>query len=442
MHTFLDEARIFVQAGEGGGGAMHFRREKFVPMGGPDGGDGGDGGSVWLRADRGLNTLFSFKRRRRFVGESGRPGGAARMHGRAGKDVTVAVPIGTVARDAETGEALGDLTEHGQTVLVARGGKGGLGNVHFKSSTNQAPGFAEMGEPGELRELELELKLIADVGLIGMPNAGKSTLLSVMSAARPKIADYPFTTLSPNLGVVDADDYSFVAADIPGLIEGAHEGVGLGHDFLRHIERTLVLVHVLDGTLQDPLEAFHQILAELGEYDPDLLKRPQIVVVNKIDIPEAREKWPELSRAFRELGHVALAISAATREGMDPLVYRIADLLREERARIDEEAAKHPDVPVITIRPDPDHIVVERHRKTFYVHGETAERLAVMTDSESPEAMHRLERRLRQMGVFTALERAGIREGARVVIGPVEFKWDESYGGSSRRSQVASRTTE
>src|SRR5947209_7326553 len=299
VHTFLDEAKIFVRAGDGGAGAMHFRREKFVPLGGPDGGDGGRGGDVILRADRSLNTLFAFRRKRRFSGESGSAGREARMHGRSGHDVVVDVPVGTVVRDSESGEQLGDLTAHGQTLIVARGGKGGLGNVHFKTSTNQAPGHAEKGEPGHERWLDLELKVIADVGIIGLPNAGKSTLLSVVSAARPKIADYPFTTLTPNLGVVDTGDATFVAADIPGLIEGAHEGVGLGHEFLRHIERTLVLLHLLDGSGPDPLHAFESINDELSQYDAALAERRQLVVVNKMDLPEAAEGWSGLERRLQ-----------------------------------------------------------------------------------------------------------------------------------------------
>jgi GTP-binding protein len=432
VHTFLDEARIFVKGGDGGAGAMHFHREKFVPRGGPDGGDGGKGGSVLLRADAGLNTLFPFKRRRRFAAEAGQGGGANRMHGRMSKDLIVDVPVGTVVRDAESGEILGDLRRAGQTLAVARGGQGGLGNVHFKTSTNQAPGFAEKGEPGTERWLDLELKLIADAGLIGQPNAGKSTLLSVMSAARPKIADYPFTTLTPNLGVVEAGDYTFVAADIPGLIEGAHAGVGLGHDFLRHIERTMVLLHVVDGSVEDPLATFEQVLDELRRYDAALAEKPQIVVVNKMDLPAAQEAWPALQTRLRTLGYEALAVSAATREGIDALIYRTADLVREgARARADEE--RESEIEVIRVKPPADRFQVERKRSTFYITGETVERLAVMTDVGSEEAMHRLEQRLRRMGVFTALERAGIRDGATVRIGDVELVWDESFEPSVKR---------
>jgi GTP-binding protein len=426
VNSFLDEATIYVQAGDGGSGSMHFHREKFVPFGGPDGGDGGTGGDVILRADRELNTLFTFKRRRRFLAESGQAGGQNKMRGRAGADLVVPVPVGTVVRDTETGEMLADLAREDQMVVVARGGKGGLGNVHFKTSTNQAPHFAEKGEPGQSRTLELELKVIADVGIVGLPNAGKSTLLSVISAARPKIADYPFTTLTPNLGVVEVDEAAqpFVVADIPGLIEGAHEGVGLGHEFLRHIERTLVLIHLIDGSGEDPLEAFRQINAELGQYAADLTDKPQIVAVNKMDIPEVRERWPQLQAELKSLGYEALAISAVTREGVDALIYRTAQVLSEQVRELEEEPHE---IEVITIKPPPDHFEVERKRATFYVHGETVERLAVMTDMENEEAIHRLQTRLKRMGVFAALERAGAREGSKVRIGEVEFTWDTTY---------------
>lgn len=426
MPAFLDEARIHVHAGDGGGGAAHFRREKFVPLGGPDGGDGGDGGSIFLRAVPGLNTLFDFKRKRRFTAEPGGPGGAARMHGRNGKDLVIQVPVGTVVRD-DSGALLGDLTQPEQMLQVARGGKGGLGNVHFKSSTNQAPGFAEKGEPGEERALDLELKLIADVGIIGVPNAGKSTVLSVISAARPKIADYPFTTLVPNLGVVVVDDYSFVAADIPGLIEGASEGVGLGHEFLRHIERTMVLLHVVDGSAPDPMATYHEVLDELTAHDAALAERPQLIVVNKMDLPAAQEQWPGLETAFQRLGFDVFAVSAATREGFEPLLYRTAELCRRESRARTEEQEHQAAVEVITIPPPPDHFEIERQRKTFYVRGETVERLAVMTDLNSDEAMYRLQQRLKRMGVFTALERAGVEEGSTVRIGDVELIWDSSY---------------
>lgn len=416
---------------------MHFHREKYVPLGGPDGGDGGHGGDLLLRADRGLNTLFPFKRRRRFNGEDGQAGGPTRMHGRQGEEMIVDVPVGTIVRDGDSGELLGDLTENGQTLLICRGGKGGLGNVHFKSSTNQAPGFAEKGEPGQERWLDLELKVIADVGIIGLPNAGKSTLLSVWSAARPKIADYPFTTLVPNLGAVDVGDSEFVAADIPGLIEGAHEGVGLGHEFLRHIERTLVLVHLIDGGAENPMLDFEQVNHELGEYDAGLLRKPQLVVVNKIDLPVARDRWDELQAALHARGYQSFAVSAIAREGIDQLTYRVAQVLLEARREQAEDPSA--EAPVLFIKPPPDHFEIERHRKTLYVHGETVERLAVMTDLESDEALYRLQRRLKQMGVLNALQRAGATEGTRVVIGTVELTWDSSFEPEDSATRARAR---
>lgn len=424
MHTFLDEASIYVQAGDGGGGAAHFHREKYVPLGGPDGGDGGQGGNVLLRASRSLNTLFAFKRKRRFVAESGQPGGQNRMHGRSAKDLVVDVPVGTVVRDSETGEVLGDLTHENHMLLVARGGKGGLGNVHFKTSTNQAPGFAEKGQPGQNRWLDLELKVIAQAGLIGLPNAGKSTLLSVISAARPKIADYPFTTLSPNLGVVDAGDDTFVAADIPGLIEGASHGVGLGHEFLRHIERTLVLVHVLDAGADDPLAAFQQVQHELHEYDAALLQRPMLVVLNKTDIPEAAERARTLEGEFQSMGYEVFRISAVTGLGVQPLVFRMAAIIRTEAERVEGELRDH--IEVITVPPRPEHIEVERKRKVFFVRGQEVERLISMTNLDSEEALYNLQRRLKRLGVFTALQREGIQEGATVRIGGTDLVWQNN----------------
>src|SRR5262245_4695661 len=300
---FYDQARISVQAGTGGDGAATFRREKYVPRGGPDGGDGGRGGHVYLLADAHLNTLLPFKERRRFVADRGGNGGGSRKHGRDGHDVVVRVPPGTVVRAEIDGEIYEvDMAAPGMRLLAARGGKGGLGNTHFATSTHQVPRIAELGEPGDAYELDLELKLLADVGLVGFPNAGKSTLLSIISAARPKIAPYPFTTLQPNLGVAAVGAYSFVVADIPGLIEGAHRGVGLGFDFLRHIERTRLLIHVVDaagGDGRDPLDDYRQINEELRRYQPELARRPQLVALNKADLPEAQSNLDRLRAAIK-----------------------------------------------------------------------------------------------------------------------------------------------
>src|SRR6266699_1647916 len=356
---FYDHTKIFVKAGDGGNGSRHFRREKFAPLGGPDGGDGGRGGSVYLEATTNLNTLIDYRYRQHFKAGAGGPGLRQKMHGAKGEDIILPVPRGTIIRDAETNELIADLVEDGQRVMVARGGRGGLGNVHFATSTHQAPQEAQKGEPGEERWLLLELQLIADVGLVGYPNAGKSTLLSVVTAAQPKIADYPFTTLSPNLGVVSVgqpgsgDEFGFVLADIPGLIEGAAQGVGLGHEFLRHVQRTRLLLHILDGASieRDPWQDFENINKELREYDEHLAARPQIVVLNKMDIPEAQERWPELKEQAEAAGYTVFAISAAAQQGTNELMQyaarRLRELQQEEAERIAAQPVLDPQAPVL-----------------------------------------------------------------------------------------------
>lgn len=337
---FVDEATIKVHAGNGGRGIVSFRREKFVPFGGPDGGDGGEGGSVYLVARQGLNTLADFRYQRTFKGENGQPGGSADCSGRAGGDLEVAVPVGTVVNDEETGETLGDLTRDGERILVARGGRGGLGNQHFKSSTNRTPRRATPGTAGERRELRLELKLLADVGLLGLPNAGKSTLISVVSAARPRIADYPFTTLHPNLGVVYVGEHrSFVMADIPGLIEGAAEGAGLGIRFLKHLQRTRLLLHLVDiappDPEADPVKGARAIAAELKKFSPELAARERWLVLNKIDLlppSEADKICRDIVRRLRFKGPV-FRISGATRQGTQPLCQAVMRHLDEVAAR-------------------------------------------------------------------------------------------------------------
>ncbi len=331
MAQFIDRAKIFVQGGHGGNGCVAFRREKFVPKGGPSGGNGGKGGDVILEADRNVHTLLDFKYKRHYKAERGRHGEGNKRTGRSGDDLIIKVPVGTVVRDAETGEVLGDLTEHGQRLVVAKGGRGGRGNAEFATPTRRAPDFAEPGEPGEERWIELELKLLADVGLVGFPNAGKSTFLSRVTAARPEIADYPFTTLRPILGVAKVGDFSFVIADIPGLIEGAHAGKGLGHEFLRHVERTKLLLHLIDLTdlTRDPKEAFEKINKELELYSPELAKKPQIVVGTKIDALVDRSKIEELKKYFEEKGYPFFAVSAVTGEGMNELMWFVAKKLKE-----------------------------------------------------------------------------------------------------------------
>ena len=323
MEKFVDRVKIYVRGGKGGDGAVAFLREKYRPKGGPAGGDGGRGGDVILVATSSKHTLLDFKYKKHFIAENGQPGKGKKMHGKDGEDLIIYVPVGTVVKDAQTGEVICDLVREGQRCVVARGGKGGRGNARFATPTNQAPTYAEKGEPGEERWIILELKLIADVGLVGFPNAGKSTLLSRLTRANPKIADYPFTTLSPNLGVMELDwDRRLVIADIPGLIEDAHKGAGLGHEFLRHIERTKLLAHVIDVSdfrERDPIEAFHAINRELELYSPELARKPQVVVANKIDALSDKSLLKKLEEYFRSRGYDFYAVSALTGEGLDKL---------------------------------------------------------------------------------------------------------------------------
>jgi GTPase len=433
---FFDRAKIYVRAGDGGNGSAHFRREKYVPRGGPDGGDGGRGGSVYMEADGSLNTLVDFHYHPHHKAGSGVAGGGQQKHGAKGADLLLKVPTGTVVRDAETGELVADLVEAGQRVMVARGGRGGLGNVHFKTPTNQAPREAQLGEPGQEVTLALELKLIADVGLVGFPNAGKSTLLSVISAAQPKIADYPFTTLVPQLGVVEVGDISrgngvsFVVADIPGLIEGAAQGVGLGHEFLRHVERTKLLLHLIDGgaTDREPWDEFEAINRELLEYSEHLATRPQIVVLTKMDLPDARRRWPELRRHAEAAGLPVMAISAVTREGVSDLMNFTAQRLQEIRTEETEQvAALAREAVGPVLRPEPDDAyTVERTREGFVVRGRRVERLVAMTNPESEEGMARLEQQLRRLGVTQALEQAGVQPGDTVAFGKTTLEWGEA----------------
>ena len=341
----VDEAEIRVSAGNGGNGCVSFRREKFIPMGGPDGGDGGDGGSVWLVADENLNTLVDFRHQRQFRAQRGQNGMGQQRFGKGGEDIEIRVPIGTVVTALDTDEQIGDLTTHGQRLLVARGGIGGRGNVNFKSSTNRAPRRATSGTPGEERELLLELKLLADVGLLGFPNAGKSTFIRAVSAATPKVADYPFTTLYPNLGVVRIEaSRSFVIADIPGLIEGAAEGAGLGAMFLKHVQRTRLLLHMVDAAAlegDDPVRQVRAIEAELGKYDPDLLARPRWLVLNKLDLLPEEQREARVREIVERLewNGPVFPVSAIAREGTALVCQQAMDHLEQERARESEEAA-------------------------------------------------------------------------------------------------------
>ncbi|MDA8096722.1 MAG: GTPase ObgE [Clostridia bacterium] len=424
---FYDYAKINLKAGDGGNGCVAFRREKYVPFGGPSGGDGGRGGDIILRADEGLRTLVDFRYRRHYKAERGQHGMGKNMHGKGGEDLIVRVPIGTTVRRVDGQRVLADLIRHGQEALVARGGRGGRGNARFATATHKAPKFAEKGEPGEELWVELELKLLADVGLVGFPNTGKSTIISRISAARPKIADYPFTTIQPNLGVVRLDEgTSFVVADIPGLIEGAHEGTGLGHRFLRHVERNRLLIHVVDvaGTEgRDPVEDFKVINRELERYSPALATRPQIVAANKMDQPDAADNLERL-RASIGTEYEVFPVSALTGEGLQSLMYRTAALLEtipEPEPWEPEEEDVDTYEPPFTVRMVDDYYVVS---------GKDIERVVAMTDLDNPEALFRLQQTILKMGLEDALKAEGIKEGDTVVIGNFEFEYAEGQGAT------------
>jgi len=417
---FFDEATITVRSGDGGNGCVSFRREKYVPLGGPNGGNGGRGGNVYLRASSKLNTLVAFRRRRHFRAKDGVHGMGKGMQGRSGDDLYIEVPTGTVVHAEDGHTVLKDLTQDGQLLLVAAGGRGGRGNEAFKSSVRRTPRFAEMGQPGVECTLMLELKLIADVGVIGKPNAGKSSLLASVSSARPKIADYPFTTLSPNLGLVEIDGRALVMADIPGLIEGAHEGAGLGLEFLRHVERTRMLIHLLDGASPDPVADFRAINRELDLYSPTLAAKPQVVVLNKIDLTETRERYPAVQQDLKdEVGRV-YAISAVTREGVRDLLRVVADSL----ARMPEEQTS-PDLFVFRphLKEGTSFEVVREGPGVFRVSGKEIERLAIMTNWSNYEAVERFERVLVARGISSELDKIGVQLGDSVTIGEIELEW-------------------
>lgn len=417
---FFDEVTIQVRGGDGGNGCVSFRREKYIPFGGPNGGNGGAGGGVYLRVNPHLNSLVALVRQRHYRAGGGGHGQGKSRQGPNGDDLYIDVPSGTVARDADSGELLGDLTAVGQTLLVARGGRGGRGNEAFKGPTRQTPRFAERGEPGHARRVVLELRLIADAGIVGKPNAGKSTLLSVVSAARPKIADYPFTTLSPTLGVVEVDGDTFVLADIPGLIEGAHEGAGLGIQFLRHVARTRLLVHLVDGANPDPVGDYRAIHRELELYSPELAAKPQIVALNKMDLTGAADKLSALRRAIGpEVGRV-YGISAVTGEGLQDLMRAVAERLAAlPRVASPEE--------VYVFRPHERErtgvTITQEAPGVYRLAGEEIERLARMTDWSSYESAERFERILTARGIAAKLEEAGVELGDTVLIGDIELEW-------------------
>ena len=420
---FIDQVEIHVRSGKGGDGMVHFRREKFVPQGGPDGGDGGKGGDVIFEVKSTLNTLSSFRQNQKFKAEDGVKGGPSQMTGRNGKDLVISVPPGTVLFDADTGELIGDLTQPGAALTVLKGGRGGRGNQHFATSRNQVPRTAEKGEPAQEKRIKLELKLIADIGLIGVPNAGKSTLLSVLTNARPKIASYPFTTLEPNLGVANIDeDTTVVLADIPGLIEGASQGAGLGHEFLRHIQRTRVLIHLLDGLSEDPVADYSQINSELSLFDPNLAKKPQVVALNKIDQPEVQERLAEIEKKFKELKGELMTISALARTNTRELLIMAYQKLSETPPVEELELP----LPVYKPKEDPREFVVTREGTSEWrISGTAIERAAAMTYWQHDGSVRRFQKIMETLGVDEALRRAGVHEGDTVAIGEFELEWQE-----------------
>jgi len=432
---FIDQAEIEVKSGKGGDGMVHFHREKYVPRGGPDGGDGGRGGDVILEVRPTLNTLAAFRHTIRYVAEDGKGGGTNNKFGKTAENLVIPVPPGTVVyeiagtdgvtppQDRGTLSLLGDLTAPGQRLVVCKGGRGGRGNTHFKNSINQAPRTAEKGEPGEEKRLRLELKLIADIGIVGAPNAGKSTLLSVLTNAKPKIAPYPFTTLEPNLGVADVDEETTVVlADIPGLIEGASQGAGLGHDFLRHVQRTRVLIHLLDGLSPDPLADFSQINSELALFDPNLAKKPQIVALNKIDQPEVQERWPKIQKELKKRGYAAMKISALARTDVHELLLKAAGKLAETPPLEETE----PPMPVYRPAEDSRQFTIKREgANEWRLSGAGIERAAAMTPWDQDGSVRRFQKLMEHLGVDEVLRKAGVREGDTVYIGEYELEWQE-----------------
>jgi len=420
---FTDQVEIQARSGKGGDGMVHFHREKFITHGGPDGGDGGKGGDVVFEVKPTLNTLSSFRQNQKFKADDGANGGPSQMSGRYGKDLVIHVPPGTVIFDADTGNLIGDLTHPGQQLTVCKGGRGGRGNQHFATSRNQAPRTAEKGEPYEEKRLKLELKLIADIGLIGVPNAGKSTLLSALTNAKPKIAAYPFTTLEPNLGVAEIDvNTTVVLADIPGLIEGASHGAGLGHDFLRHIQRTRVLIHLLDGLSEDPVADYSQINSELSLFDPNLGKKPQLVVLNKIDQPEVQERLGDIQKKFKKLKVELMTISALARTNTRELLIKAHQKLAEAPPLEDVELP----MPVYKPKEDPREFVVTREgANEWRVAGVAIERAAKMTYWEHDGSLRRFQKIMETIGVDEALRNAGVQEGDTVSIGEFELEWQE-----------------
>jgi GTP-binding protein len=421
---FIDEAEIQVRSGRGGDGMMHFRKEKFVNRGGPDGGDGGHGGDIIFSVNPHMNTLYKFQHNRTYMAEDGKRGGTSNQTGRSADALVIEVPPGTVIHEKSTNRILADLTAEGQSVVLCRGGRGGRGNSRFANSRHQAPRMAERGEPGQELEIRLELKLIADIGIIGMPNAGKSSMLAAVTNAKPKIADYPFTTLVPNLGVAVLDmDVSLVLADIPGLIEGAHTGIGLGDTFLRHIQRTRVLIHLLDGSSQDEMADFSQINTELSLFDPKLGEKPQIVVLNKMDLPDMEEKYATLKKKFKKIGVDLLSCSTLQKKNLREILWKAHELLQTIPAEAVETA-----IPLYTAEVDEKAFTIERKDEGFILHGIAIERAAAMTYWDNYESIRRFQRILYALGITEALREKGVDEGDSVAIGDYELTWTEEFG--------------
>lgn len=425
---FVDQVKVYVKAGDGGNGIVAFRREIYVPMGGPAGGDGGDGGDIIFEVDEGLNTLMDFRYQKHFKARRGENGMGKGMHGKNAEPLVLSVPPGTTVRDVRTGVVIADLIEHKQRAVIAKGGRGGRGNIRFATAKNPAPEIAENGEPGVERDIQIELKLIADVGLVGFPSVGKSTLLSVVSAAKPKIADYHFTTLSPNLGVVDtADQRSFVLADLPGLIEGAHEGVGLGHQFLRHVERTRVILHIIDmaGTEgRDPYQDYKTINQELEQYDPTLLERPQIIAANKMDLPEAEDQLALFKEQLEE-DYPVFPISTVTKEGIRELLFAVANKLDEIPKNYQPIEEKEDRVIYRFEKEDKGFQITRDPDGAYVLLGEKIEKLFKMTDMTREESIQRFSRQLRGMGVDEALRQRGAEDGDTVRLLDYEFEFME-----------------
>ncbi|MBM7572040.1 GTPase ObgE [Aquibacillus albus] len=425
---FVDQVKVYVKAGDGGNGLVAYRREKYVPMGGPAGGDGGNGGDVIFEVDEGLNTLMDFRYKKHFKATRGENGMSKGQHGKNAEPLILSVPPGTTVRDDDTGEVIADLIEHKQQAIIAKGGRGGRGNIRFATPRNPAPEIAENGEPGSERNIQIELKLIADVGLVGFPSVGKSTLLSVVSAARPKVADYHFTTLAPNLGVVETEDQrSFVLADLPGLIEGAHEGIGLGHQFLRHVERTRIIVHVIDmaGTEgRDPYNDYVTINKELREYDELLMQRPQIIVANKMDIPGSEEQLTQFKEQLTD-DFPVYPVSTVTKQGLRELLFAIADKLEtipKDTTPIEQKEERvvyrhHQEKDDFHITRDPDG--------AYVLSGDKLEKLFKMTDFNRDESIQRFSRQLRGMGIDDALRDRGAKDGDTVRLLDYEFEFVE-----------------